>query len=737
MKTELLRASVLGMAALVPAAAFGQVGARPVAGQPPARFAAVAPVKARDCLGTQIWIERDDTRERIDRLFASAAAAGHGWVRIFLMWPWIEATPGQWDFQRFDWAFDAAARHGLRIKATLTCNSGPWHVGTPSMLHSHTGFLAPEQREPMRRYIRRCVERYYRHPALGQWILWNEPGDSADPTPERLAFWQAWLQQKFTGNIQTLNREWLTGYREFREVPFPNEVPNLLQRGHAWNQYGPWLADYQARRDWLLDELKWVRAEVRRIDGKTETCVNPSSVFANHAAVGYDFTRLAEVVDVLGASYHPAWHFTFASRPQFPGLIAAGVKYLASAGDGKPVEVTEVQTGNTVNSSTRPNAVQPDELARFHLAALACGANSVTGWCFNQRREQNEAGDWALLDNLDEPSPRSRMIRRLHDTLDAAFAQTGRWRPAANRALVVGHPKSQALEAIEAHFGGNVNGRLAADGARSQALLTTILLQCGIPAAPAYLDRLDRAVTPDGLVVASHVVAWDEADGRRLLRFAEQGGRLLLDAASGRRDSAARMHYPWPGGLAPQIGLRARELESNAEGHKIELAGRPAGKFLLARLQAVFDDTSAWSAWDQPRFQDDGEPLVWQRSYGKGRIILVRGYLGASYLYDPDTLPAVRYILRRAGEGLAGAVRPLPMSDCVYAIPVDVERGELTVVLTEGLSGRQNRPLRLQAARAAYHDFWSGADLATGPDGELVLEAKDGIAILWRPGIGR
>ena len=47
------------------------------------------------------------------------------------------------------------------------------------------------------------------------------------------------------------------------------------------------------------------------------------------------------------------------------------------------------------------------------------------------------------------------------------------------------------------------------------------------------------------------------------------------------------------------------------------------------------------------------------------------------------------------------------------------------------------RTLRLQAARAAYHDFWSGADLATGPDGELVLEAKDGIAILWRSGVGR
>ena len=462
MKAGLFCASLLGIVTLA-SAAVGQVASQETVTPPTSRSLKEAPLKASDFLGTQIWIERDDTRERIDRLFATAAATGHGWVRIFLMWPWIEAKPGQWDFQRFDWAFDAAAKHGLKIKATLTCNSGPWHIGTPSMLHSHSGFLPPEQREPMRTYVRRRVERYHGHPVLGQWILWNEPNDAADPTAERLKFWQAWLRQAFAGNIDTLNHDWLTGYKDFNDIPFPNEIPHLLHRGKSWNQYGPWLADWQARGDWLLGELKWVQQEVRQIDAKTETCVNPDAVFANHAAKGYDFTRLAESVDVLGASYHPAWHFTYAQRAQFPGLIAVGVKYLDSAHIQKPVEVTEVQSGNTVNSSLRPNAVRPEELARFYLAALACGARSVTGWCFNQRQQQNEAGDWALLDNLDEPSPRSRMIKRLHDTLDAAFEKTGRWKPARSRAVVIGHPKSQALEAVEARFGGTVDGRRADD----------------------------------------------------------------------------------------------------------------------------------------------------------------------------------------------------------------------------------------------------------------------------------
>jgi hypothetical protein len=264
--------------------------------------------------------------------------------------------------------------------------------------------------------------------------------------------------------------------------------------------------------------------------------------------------------------------------------------------------------------------------------------------------------------------------------------------------------------------------------------LAAALLQCGIPAAVTYLDRIPAEVTPDGLVVVSHVIAWDKEDGQRLLRFAEDGGRLVIDAASGRRDGQARMHYPWPGGLAEGMGLRARELESRADGYPLELGGRSAGKLLLARLQAVFDEPDRWSAWPEPRFQDDGQPLVWQRPCGHGRVIVVRGYLAASCLYDPQTMPVVDFILRKAGEELAGNIRPVSPSDGVLTIPVEVEHGELAVMLAEGLLARQGRPVYLHAAaRARYHDFWSGKDVATGPDGELVLESPDGIALLWKP----
>ncbi|MGI8859578.1 MAG: beta-galactosidase, partial [Rubrobacteraceae bacterium] len=180
--------------------------------------------KPREYLGCQIWLERDDSTQRIERLFAAAAETGLGWVRLFLMWPWIEPEPGVWKFGIFDRAFDAAAKHGIRIKATLTANSGPWQVGTPSALHSHTGFLSPAQREPMRRYVLACVGRYAEHHALGQWILWNEPFGGHERTGETLDHWRHWLRGHYHDSIDLLNDRWRTGYRDFGEIPFPEHV---------------------------------------------------------------------------------------------------------------------------------------------------------------------------------------------------------------------------------------------------------------------------------------------------------------------------------------------------------------------------------------------------------------------------------------------------------------------------------------------------------------------------------
>lgn len=685
---------------------------------------------ARAQLGCQIWLEPDDSAERVDMLFAQAAASGLGWARLFLMWPWIEAEPGAWHFDVFDLAFDAAVRHGIRIKATLTANSGPWWLGTPSMLHSHTGFLSPDQRPPMERYIRACVERYARHPGLRQWILWNEPNGGNERTPEALVHWQGWLQRYYNGDIAALNRRWRTGYRTFAEVQFPEDIPHPAHRSQFWNSYGPWLLDWQARAAWLNGELAWIKEIVRSIDASTELCVNPTEVLANQALGGTDLDAMANLVDVIGASYHPAWHFTFADRLEFPGLMVAGVRLEAAQPSVRRVEVTEVQSGNTLNSSNRPANVTPAEVARFYLAGLAAGAESVTGWCLNVRSHDFEAGDWGLLDNQDRPSGRSQMLAQLCARLNAAYARTGRWSAARPRAWVGISPHAQALEAAEAR-GTAVPGRLAHDGAHGAALLAVRLQELGISTAVAPMVALPEYAEQLGdLLVLSHVVAWTAETAEHMLAFAGSGGCVVIDATCGRKTLDGTLQRPWPGGLAKAIGLQVVDLETQPGGYELALFGQPAGQWLLARQQAELDLACGWYAWEDLRFAHDGETCVWERPYGRGRFVVVRGMLGPSLVHARST-PVARYILGRAGAAARHSVRPTGSHWGTVAIPIDVEHGSLTAVLAPDLLDRAGKPIRLCVAPGSYIDLWSGATVDGGSTSELVLPADDGIALLW------
>jgi hypothetical protein len=66
-------------------------------------------------------------------------------------------------------------------------------------------------------------------------------------------------------------------------------------------------------------------------------------------------------------------------------------------------------------------------------------------------------------------------------------------------------------------------------------------------------------------------------------------------------------------------------------------------------------------------------------------------------------------------------------------VPIAVEHGALTAVFAPDRLDRGGLPLRLRAAAGRYHDLWTGAELACGPDGELTLVGEDGIALLWQP----
>jgi hypothetical protein len=687
---------------------------------------------AKEYLGCQIWIEQDDTKERIEYLFKQAKEAGLGWARIFLMWPWIEEKPGKWDFTVFDYAFDAAYQNGIKIKATLTANSGPWHIGTPLLLHSHTGFLSREQRKPMREYITQCVKRYKEHPALGQWILWNEPNCLGERTEEGLKYWRAWLNKSYEGNIEILNHRWRTGYKNFDEIPFPEEISYSDHRGSHWESYRPYLDDMKVRSEWLTSEIKWIQDIVREIDSKTETCINPVPLLDNQAQGGANISELGRIVDVIGASYHPGWHFTYANRNIFPALMYTGVKKQAANSTVKKVEVTEVQTGNTLNSSLRPCEATANEIGRFFLSSLAAGADSVTGWCFNVRKQDFEAGDWGLLDDFDKPSDRSRMLRKIHDFLNEVLLYTGEWKAYNDEAIIGYDIYSEGIEAKETRGLPQVPGRLPNDGARGNAMLSVCLQQCGISSSITRVGDIPITGEDGKLLILSNLAAWDLDTSKRILDFVKTGGKLILDGTCGRKDLDANIHRPWPGGISEEIGMRALGLQTNPKGYDVVFHGIPAGKWLLTRNKLEFDEGAGWKNWDELRFSSDGEACVWERNFGKGNIYVARGMIGPTLVHNEESMPSIRYIINKIIKDNKERIYPIGNTEATFVLPVSVEKGSLWVVIAPEITARKGQLLHLKAPKGNYKDLWTGNELTVSLDEQLNLLAVDGIAVLWR-----
>ncbi len=680
--------------------------------------------------GCQLWLEPDDSPQRIDALVQQAAGAGLGALRLFLNWPWMERQSGIFEFAIYDAAFDAAQRHGLGIKATLMPNSSPWHAGTAGVLQAFTGFLDQAQRDAASTYIATCVQRWRAHPALTQWLLWNEPhGGGKDHLDANLPTWRAFLTERYAGNLAALNQRWLTGFASFEAIPWPENIPHPEHRGGV---FGPNRAEYdelewRARR--VASQVAWVAAEVRRHDQRTELCHNPIFIIEHKGGGGTDLRALATSVQRIGASFHPTFWAPQQQRVDYPGLIAAGVRALAAQVAPLPIELTEVTCGGTLHTGNRPSAVGGPEVAGWYLAALAAGAETVTGWTLNARCQDGEAGEFALLNQQDAPSPRSRALAQLAQVLRTITPLTGPWRRADAHVHLVLDRRAQMVELLDARGGAERPGRGMNDSSRGQGLVAQRFMELGLLAdCHAISDLPSGPLRPGGVVIASQVVAWEEPELARLLAYADAGGTLVIDAMCGRKDFLGRLHKPWPLG-SERLGLRCDELEACVDDHALTLHGHAAGHAVLLRSRVTVD--VAWRAWPELRFSD-GEAAVLERTYGAGRIVYVRFPLGPSLLREPDHDLGVRHILARLSDGLARPVRPVAGQRGVIALPIACANGELVAVISPTWLSANGSVVRLASDAGGWRDLVTGNDAVQTDVGEVQLSVAEGIALLWR-----
>jgi len=688
-------------------------------------------------LGSQLWCERDDTAERVDELVARAAEVGFGQLRVFLMWPWIQPeSPQSWDWRLWDDVFDAASRHSISVKATLTANSGPWWLGTGSVLHSHTLTLDEAWLPASEAYVLEAVRRYSRHPALGQWILWNEPShpfDRQTPAATRPVgareLWSRLLASEYE-DVSRLNIRWRTGFGSFGAVPFVEDLVHPAHRSARWHSWRPYLDDAKLRAELLEGELERLAALVRSIDNRTPLCINPNQTFANHVEHGLRLGRLAGVVDTLGASFHAPWSFAdFAQVDDHASLVVAGVRLLRDTPGAGPAEVTEVQTGNTFYAGVNPLGVGRAEIAATYLAPLLAGAESVTGWCFNTRRTDFEAAEWGLLDDEDRIGERARSVTRVRSVLASLDSHIGKWAPAPVAAAVIVSESAHALQfAMSLHSDTPWSTRPAA-GMQGAALAAVELERLGVPTTlvPASSPLLPGLRT----VLAIHVAAWEEADVEALLAAAASGATVVIDATTGQFDSDATLHRPWPGHLAARTGMRSRGLETAVTGRAgfdLRAEGRLLGPVTGVRSDCEF--SQEWSAVPGLAFALDSQPVLWQRAWGEGRLVYSTVAVATSLVESASTRDTAAAVLARVllSDEHIPAVRPL--SPATTVLTVTGPHGHAHGVFAPEATRRSGESFAISLAPGHYRDLWSGDLRVVGPDRLLRLTSDDGIALL-------
>lgn len=683
-------------------------------------------------LGAQVWVERDATRAEIDVLMARAVDCGLRQVRLFLMWPWIEAERGTWDFATFDAAFDSAASHGLSAKATLTANSGPWWLGTGGVLHSHTTLLATDHLSAVLAYVRACVGRYREHPALGQWILWNEPHNLphewySEGDPSR-ALWPAMLKERY-GDIDELNRRWLTGYPSFAEVPAIRDIHHPAHGLTPWRSFEPLLDDCELRAATLVHDLRLIGEAVRELDPQTPLCINPNLTLLNHAEAGYDLAALAETSDVLGATFHAPWTFAFAPRRHHLPLTLAGLSLLQHVPGAARVEITEFQLGNAYLAGNRPLGVSPGQVAAGYLLPILAGAESVTGWDLNTRSHGYEAGEWSLLDATDQPTPRADAVRRVPAVLADLRERIGQWRPEQPQVWVVVSDVSLAVQYAHGELQQqNDPGRGRHEAIQGASLLVAYLRTMGIAAAMVPRSALSGRDLPR-VVIASHVVAWSTQFAEQLLDAAKNGVTVLLDGTCGQYDERGTLHRPWPGGLRP-AGVQTNGLLPRSDGvadWPLRLMDLPAGCFPTVRAESDYAADAGWSMLGELRVDAPAHvPAAWLRDYGAGRVLHVVGVLATAALHA-DSEPAVRYLLARACDRTRRSC--VPAGTRTSVVRVDGASGTAFGIWTDPESDA-TAEARLAVPPGRYTDIWNGTEFDHRGPGDLVLRTDDGICLL-------
>ncbi len=537
-------------------------------------------------------------------------------VRIFIIWDDIEHAPGAWNFERYDWIYDFAAANGIKIVATLCSEDPPgWSKQTP-FYHNRTNLNDQAIRKRAALYIEKVVNKYKNHSAQAVWLLMNEPS-KYDTEPATFRAFGDWLEKKY-GTVAALNRSWFRQFKSFSEVIL---TPDQLTGGnYGWLDYPPIIDWREFNIDNLVDQLLWIKGQIFLHDPNHPTHLNVTSPLGGPS--GQDVWKEQKIVDILGASIHPAWIFSpQAPRTEYGELFAYRLDLIAGPSGNKPWWVTELQSGPTVFTGRFPLNPEPEDITRWLWDSYGAGARGVIFWLWQPREGGQEGGEWGLVSLDGQPSIRLPAVKQVAEALvrNPFLAEA---RPQLAHVAILYNRET----AIVNHLEGTRFQHRGDEWEQSLQGCYQALRRAHIPVEFVDLDQLKQgAVNRFGVLYLPYSYAIDDAALAALRDFVTQGGCLWAEGLTAWKTGMGEIRPSIPGGLTDLFGVEAFDIypvkvdqpysvtdqqERAGELWKLPLEMKGAEIFLRDR---------------------EGKPFAVKHRVGKGQVIYFESALTLAY----------------------------------------------------------------------------------------------------------
>ncbi|MDD7986144.1 beta-galactosidase [Lentisphaera marina] len=576
-------------------------------------------------IGSQLFINRGDSPEQAREWVDQMNTVGLRVIRLFMLWDLVESREGHWTWDVFDAVFDQAAKNDMGVVPTLWALTSPGWMRRVRSLQGIDDLTDKKFTDRAMDYVDRCVLRYANHPGLDSWIIWNEA--SLELVPEKK--WQTQYRDflsSYHGSIEEYNRLSYHQFESFDEVQIHEGELNDFWAPHIeqldWARFN---------RSQLLYWMKVITERIRSNDPNHPIHVNPHALVSNYTKTGQEVWEEGKVVDFLGCSAHPVWHFTRFERKAWPQAIAMSTILMRSASKGQQFWLSELQAGPAIDSGLIYDTPTGDDFRVWLWTGIGTGADALVFWCFNDRNDGAEAGEWRLMGPAGGETKRSKVTTEVCEKLiqhNEWFENSQAKTPCAH----ILHSTPSRTFAYLAEEGPVENPRSqdSADDALCGAW--TLLDDLGIEAGfvnEAKVKSLDPKQSP--LLICPNVTCVeDKSLIAELHQYVEHGGTLIVDGAFASKDQNGWMLREQVFELEKLIGAKKTDQTCFREKTLIQGQNSYYEAFFMRNDFVPTEGTQVFATWE------DGDPAGLCHSFGQGRVITIGTCFFQKYFVNQD-----------------------------------------------------------------------------------------------------